>query len=142
MSAAVDPIKGVRALLLADTDVAALVGDSVYGAEIPETLSASMPVAAIVLKPAGGPSRPGGGYQQFGAVRVDVVCYGETLKQSWSVYLAVYTALQDLRRGVYDGVLLHSADPSSKGVTARDPVTQWPTTYSSWLVLASEVAAA
>jgi hypothetical protein len=140
MSAAVDPVAAIRTILLADSDVAALVGTRI-GDEVPASAVASMPQAAIVLNPAGGPGRPGGGYQEYGKQRIDVICYGETLGQSWRVYLAAYAALKQLQRQISEGVLVHSAEVSSKGSRGLDPTTQWPTTFSSWLVLASEITA-
>lgn len=137
----VDPIAAVRTVLLADTAVAALVSTRIYGGEVPASASPTMPRACIVLNAAGGPENPGGGYQQYGNTRLDVFCYGATLNESWAVYLAAYTALKQMRRQVVSSVLLHSASVSSKGATARDPLTQWPTTLSSWLVLAAEIAA-
>lgn len=135
---ALDPIAALRTTLLADHDVATITNERIFGGELPDSESKSQPRAAVVLKPAGGAGNPGGGYQQYGKTRVDVICFGETLNESWAVYLATYAALKGIRRVVSDGVLLHSADVSSKGVTARDAVKQWPITYSSWLVLAAE----
>jgi len=137
-----DPLAAVRALLEADAAVAAIVGTRVSGGELPEAETKNMPRPNIVLKPAGGPGEPGGGYQDYGKTRIDVICYGSTLNDSWLLYLAAYTALKAISRVKSSGVLLHSAQVSSKGSTARDPVKQWPVTYSSWLVLASEITAA
>lgn len=135
----VDLMSALKAILLADSTVANLVVKRV-GMEVPEADAKNMPVAAIVLKPAGGPKD--GGYQTTGNQRVDVICYGESLAESWTVYLAVYTVLNAIERELSQGVLVHSADVQAKGATARDPLKQWPVTYSSWLVLASEVPAA
>lgn len=136
----VDPITPLRTLLLADSAVAARVGTRVYGGELEDDATA-MPRANVVLKPAGGPGFPGDG-NDFGKIRIDVVCYAATLHEAWLLYLDVEAVLNGISRRKSDGVLLHSASVSSKGTTARDPEKQWPTTYSSWLVLASRVAAA
>jgi hypothetical protein len=93
-----------------------------------------------VLKPAGGPGARG--YQQFGKKRIDVTCYGTTLDESYDIYLAVQPVLQQLKRAVVQNVLLHEATEESAGSTGVDPFTQWPTTYSSWLLLSSDTAAA
>lgn len=134
-----DPIAAIRSILLNDTPTAGLVSTRVYGGEIPDGQVEHMPEPAIVIKGAGGPENPGGGYQQFGKHRLDVVCYGASLNESWEVYLAAYAALKAIRRNVSEHVLVHSADVSAKGSTARDPVKLWPTTYSSWLVLIAEI---
>lgn len=138
MSAA-DPIAAIRTILLDDTTVAGLVSTRVYGGEIPDAQVKNMEETCIVIKGAGGPANPGGGYQQYGKHRLDIVCYGASLNESWGVYLAAYAALKAIRRIVSEHVLVHSADVSAKGTTARDPIKLWPTTYSSWLVLIAEI---
>lgn len=138
---AVDVIRPLRSLLLADDAVAAIATTAVFGGELPAAFS-PLDAPAVVLKPAGGPGSPGGGYQQYGKTRVDVITFGPTLDDSWLLYLAAYDVLKAIERDVVGGVLLHSAQVSSKGSTARDPVKQWPVTYSSWQVMAAEVAAA
>jgi hypothetical protein len=134
-----DVIPALKDILLADSTVSDLVVKRI-GMEVPEADAENMPVAAIVLKPSGGPGN--GGYQTTGKKRVDVICYGESLEDSWAVYLAAEAALNAIKRNVSQRVLVHSADVQAKGSTARDPVKKWPVTYSSWLVLASEVEAA
>lgn len=137
----VDVIAALRTVLLANPAVTALVVDRVGGDDVPAGQVKNMPQSCVLLNPSGG---PGGdeGYNEFGWQRVDVFCHGATLTESWQVYLAVYTALKQMRRQVAANVLLHSAEPVSKGARGTDPVTEWPTTLSSWQILASEVVAA
>lgn len=136
----VDPVTALVTFLKADAPVAALASTRVFGGELPRGQVAEMPRAAVVLKPAGGPG--GYGYIEFAKVRVDVDCYAATVRDAWTLHLAVRTALKQMRRNVTGGVLLHSADVSADGVTARDPDTDWPVTVSSYLVSVAEVAAA
>lgn len=139
----IDPIAAIRTVLLADPAVSALVDTRIWGAEVPtEPINEVklMPRAGVVLNPSGGPG--GEGYNEFGKQRIDTLCYGATLMEAWHVHLAVYAVLKQLRRQKAANVLLHSADPAAKGASGRDPVTQWPVTLSSWLVLCSEIAAA
>ncbi len=138
---AVDPVAAIRTVLLADTAVAALVAARIYGAEIPESVTDEMPQAAIVVNPAGGSAFPGGGFQRYGAQRIDLWCHGVTLGEAWDVYLAAYEALKQMRSHIVGGVALKTVTVASKGVLARDPVTQWPTALSSWIVFAGEAAA-
>lgn len=140
MSEAADPLGALRAYLLADTGLDTAVDGRVRCLRLHDDDVAAMSVAAIVLKPAGGPGAKG--YQQFGKRRVDVTCYGSTLDESWDIYLTVQPLLQQLRRAVYQGVLLHNATEESAGSSGIDPFTQWPTTYSSWILLAADVPAA
>lgn len=139
----VDPVAAIRTVLLADGGVAALVETRVYGGEVPEKDTNKMGRACVVVNASGGMGMSGGeGYLELGKQRIDTICYGSTLNEAFTVYCAVHRALKQMHRRVASGVLLHSAEPVSKGVTARDPVTTWPTTLASWSVLASEVAAA
>lgn len=131
---AADPIAALVAYLKA----VPVAGGRVYGGELPRAQNASMPRAAVVLKGAGG-GVLGQGYQNYGDLRVDADCYGESPLAGWQLYLEVYALLKHLRREVAAGVLLHWAKSSSRGISARDPETDWPLTVSSWQVLASEV---
>lgn len=139
----VDPLAALRAVVVADATVSALT-THVFAGEIPEADNNLMPRASVVLSPSGGPGSSD--YLDFGASRVDVWCYGANLHEAYVVYLAVYQALKQMRRQKVPlaggNVLLHTADPLSKGSTGRDPEKQWPTCLSSWLVKASEIAAA
>lgn len=140
MTEAADPLGALRAILLADADVNAITGGRVRCLALHQDDVAAMPLTAVVLKPAGGPGAAG--YQQFGKRRVDVTCYGATLDDSWDVYLTVQPVLHQLEQVVSQAVLLHSVTEESAGASGIDPFTQWPTTYSTWLVLAADVAAA
>jgi hypothetical protein len=137
----VDPIAALVAWLKVDAALAALLDGRIFGGELPREQIASMPRPALVLRPAGG-GLLGRAFQDFGDVRVDVECYGAVSRQAWEVNLAAYQALKHLSRVVSAGVLLHWAQPSSKGVLARDPSTDWPVCLASYQVLAAEVPAA
>lgn len=141
MSAAPSPITALIEHLKADTDVAEIVGTRVFGTEIPEDESGSMPEATVVIKRAGGLGTLGGGYQEFGDIRVDVLCYGATPYLAEELLLAVHPALKQLRRAVYSGCLLHWANPAGGPLPLRDPDTDSPLFFSSWQVLAAEIAA-
>jgi hypothetical protein len=136
--AVADPIEGLVEFLQADAGVSLLVGSRVYGGELPRADVTSMPRTAVVLKPAGG-GLLGTAFQEYGDIRVDVDCWGETPRAAWILYLAVNAALKQLRHEESADVLLRWARPSSRGVSARDPDTDWPVCLSSWQVLAHEV---
>lgn len=138
MSAA-DPIAALRTLLLATGSVTALVTDRVRALRLHADDAKTMPVSLVLLKPAGGPG--GEAYQEYGKTRVDVICYGATEDDAYDLYLTVYPVLKAIQRTKVANVLLHECSVSSKGSTAIDPLKQWPVTYSSWLVLAAEIAA-
>lgn len=139
-----DPVAALIAFLRADSNVAALVGTRVFAPELPRNQTGNMPQACIVIRPAGG-GFLGQAYEDYGDVRFDIDCYASDDRNphsGWTLYLAVYEALKHMRRSVQADVLLHWAKSSSKGITLRDPDTDWAYTASSWQVFVSEVAAA
>jgi len=129
-----DPIGEIVDLLLDDSNVAELADENVFGGGLPATARASMPQAAVVVKPAGGPGKRG--YNRHRTTRVDTVCYGSTLKESWDVHLAVREVLEGLRR---DGSIFWVI-VSSDGTNAIDPVEQWPTCFASYNVMSADEA--
>lgn len=125
-----DPIADIVTLLLADNAVAALVDERVFGAELPADEAKDMPRAAIVVSPAGGPGRPG--TVKYRRLRVDTICFGADLLESWQVHAAVREVLETL---AHRDSSLFSIEMSSEAANARDPVKQWPTCYASYRVL-------
>lgn len=139
MPAVADPIGALVAVLKADADVAALVGTRVFGSDLPGDESDSMPRAAVVIKPAGG-GLLDPGYQRWNDSRVDLICYAETPKLGADLYRTAHPVLKQLSRSEWAGCLLHWARPAGGPITMRDIDTDWPFTFSSWQVLASEQA--
>lgn len=135
-----DPIEALRAFLRADAAIDGRVDGRVFAGELPRKETEQMPREAVVIRPGGGPDAIGGGYQSYGDLRLDVLCYGSTPHNAWLLHLDVHAALKDLKRKVFAETLLHWARPSVKGQTGRDPEKDWPLTLSSWQVLASEIA--
>lgn len=140
MTTAIDPIAGIRAFLLADTSVDTITAGRVFGGELPRTENVDMPRTCIVLAPAGGGAF-GRAFESYGDVRVDVICYGATKQEAWSVLIAARWAFKQMRRSVQNTVLLHWARESAGGTLGEDPETQWPTAVCSFQVLAAETAA-
>jgi hypothetical protein len=136
---AVDLNGALRTFLKADSAVATASSGRVYGQELPRTENPSMPRAAVVLKAAGGMG--GLAYLRLRNRRVDVDCYGATMREAEQLYVVVSDCLKQMRRNVTSSVLIHSADISSDGVSARDPETDWPMCVGSFQVLAAETAA-
>lgn len=142
MSEAPDAIAGLRAFLLADPDVAALVSGRVFGGELAGAEAASMPRKAIVVARAGGPGAIGKGYQRYGDIGVELRCYGETPHSADQLWRRAYPALKQLARVIEDGCLIHWAKLGGGPMALRDPDTDWPFTLASFQVLVAEVAAA
>lgn len=141
MSAIPDPVDAIVALLRADPALAGLIGGRVFNTELPESETGAMPRGAIVVAPSGG-GLIGRAYQQYGDVRLDVRCYGETPKAARDVWRSVQPALKGLRREVRLGCLMHWARQGGGPLSGRDPDTDWPSIWSSWQVLVAEVAVA
>jgi hypothetical protein len=97
-----------------------------------------MPRVAVVVKAAGGTG--GLAYMRLRKRRVDVDCYGSTPMEAEKVWAVVSDCLKQMRRNVTTAVLIHSAEISSDGVSARDPETDWPTCFGSFTVMAAETA--
>ena len=125
-----DPIADLRSLLLADSGVAAIAGTSVYGGELPQAQATTAPDPTVVIKPAGGIGRLK--TMKTRTIRIDTVCYGQTLKDSWTLHLAVREALETLGRPTG---CVKSVEMASEAANARDSVKQWPTCYASYSVL-------
>lgn len=133
-----NPLTGVRAILLADAAVSDLVSTRVYSGEVLPADIASMPRACVVLNPSGGSSSPGT-LGNYGASRIDTLCYGGSLGEAWSVYLAVYAALKHAAPQTAGGVQVMSVRVLSKGALGTDPETQWPVALASFSALTAEV---
>lgn len=140
MTTMLDPVTALVSFLKADTDVAALTGGRVFGSELPDSQNANMPRAAVVCRQAGSPNTYGGGYQDFGDIRVECRCYSSTPYEAVRVSRAVYGALKMMRRNIQGSTILHWARPAGGMQTLRDPDTEWPFSMSSWQILAAEQA--
>lgn len=126
-----DPIADIRALILADPTVEGLVGaEGVYHSELPDSVSATMPKQAVVVAQAGGPGRHK--TLKTRTIRLDTLCYGATLYESWTLHLAVREVVETLARRSNSVI---SVETISDGANARDPLKQWPLCFASYRVL-------
>lgn len=147
MTAAND-LKGVVAFLLADAGVAALVGNHVYGGELPQTEAALMPRGAIVVNDAGMGSGGGSfrfmntGYLPIGINTKDLRCYGATPEAAKAVWLACREALKGIGlqgRVIAGGCLIYSVSLAGP-IGLREPEVLWPLVWSTINVMAAETA--
>lgn len=125
-----DPIADIRALLLADDDVTALVEQRVYHSELPEFETENMPRQTVVLAQVGGYGRRK--RERVRRIRLDTICYGATLYDSQQLHDAVRDVLENLTR-TYGSV--KSIEMNSEGQNARDPFKQWPVCFATYTVL-------
>lgn len=137
MTTIADPLAALVAYLRADALVAALAGARVYGGELPGSETVDMPQAAVVLTPAGGYADRFA-YMELGEPRIDVRCYDSTPYLAHRLYRTVHGALKHMTRNVQGSTMLHCATLESSVEGLRDPDTEWPLAFSSWIVLASE----
>lgn len=140
MTATLDPATAIVAYLKQDADVTALVSTRVFGAELPDTQTPSMPQGCVVVRLAGSPDQMGQAYQEYGDVRIEVRSYGATPYTATQVARAVHGRLKQMRRNMQGTTILHWARGSGGMQQLRDPDTEWPFTLSTYQVLAAERA--
>lgn len=131
---------GVVAFLKADPFVAAMAGIRVFGGELPEAETASMPRACVVVRSSGGASLTGESFLDHDTQRLDVFAFGPTPREATRLMRAVFYALRSLRRSVHAGCLIHWANPASGSIAGREPVTEWPRQFQSFQVMHGLVA--
>ena len=138
-----NPIVALVTFFKADSALSALVGTRVFGAELPNTETESMPRAVVVISPAGSPPGPGANSNlSFMSLRLDMKCYGTTPLTAWSVYLAVRDALKGLEGSVKDTVLLYDASIEGGPIQLRDADLEWPLVLGTFNLRVSETAVA
>lgn len=132
-----DPLSALIQYLKADTGIITLAGTPsptrVFGLELPQNQSASMPRKAVVLKFSGGPGKQP--HADLSEQRIDIWCYGETAFEAMKLQLAVSQAVDTLRRKAEGTTFLHGAIQSG-GLLGpiEDPDTNWVFCLQSWLL--------
>jgi hypothetical protein len=140
MTVIADPVAGLVEFLKADApDVEDLTSGRVFGGQLPKSENPAEPRACVVLRPAGGAGQFGGGYQQFSDQRIDAFCYGPTPHDAYQLWMTVHVALKQLERTVRAKTLIHWCRPTGGPLSLRDSSTEWPYTFASFQVLASEI---
>lgn len=135
--------------LLAQSEVAALVGTRVFGMELPDVEATSMPRKCVLINSAGAAVFGMAARSEIplDSRTKDVRCYGETPYEASRVYNAVNLALKRLRRrlvtppGGLGAVLLYSATKIGGPAALREPETEWPVLFSSYNVLVADAVA-
>lgn len=137
-----DTIGALVTHLLATSAVTTLTSTRVYGDELPEYKATDMPLAAVVVRTAGGTASMGGAHKAWSDQSIDLDCYGLTLKACTDLNTVVRRSLSRLnrRRVLVDGryVLIHWAREISRPVSGRMPDSGWPVCLSTWQVLTAE----
>lgn len=127
-----DAVGSLAAYLKAQSAISALLGDRVYGLEVPKADAESMPRKCIVINNAGGIGEASDldVYQH----RFDFKCYGETTFEAYKVWRTLRAELRDLTKNVTSATTLYNAIPSAGPFSFRDQPTHWPVTLDTWLV--------
>ena len=133
----VDVVPVLIDYLKEDPEVSILVGNNIYGEEVPRNMTSGMPIGLITLA-------SGGGEIPFERMllnrfRIDLRCFGTSPNNARQIYNASAQVLKEIVRLNKNNALIHHVNPSLVAISLRDPETEWPFNFSSWTVLASEV---
>lgn len=129
-----DFVAAIIEYLKQDDAVKALVGNNIYGLELPASLANKMPCYAVLITPSGGNivySATEMVYRQ----RMDVRCYGSTGFTSTSLMIAVNDAIKRLYNYLTSGVMLYNSQMESGISIAREPSpANWLFNFSVWAI--------
>ena len=126
-------MESIVAFLKADSGISALVGTNVYPVELPRELVNDMPIETVIVRIEGGQQDRGTG--PIARVTMVFESTGEKFYQAGQVDKAVFSALKNLNRKVFENILLHSALPNMPNL-GRASVTGWPVVTRTATVIA------
>ncbi|MEO9612633.1 MAG: DUF3168 domain-containing protein [Nitratireductor sp.] len=129
-----DVITALAEILKANADVSVLAGSRIYGGELPEHETASMPRGAIVLQPSGGASMTAGSDSQHDTQRIDLFAYGATPFEAERLRRVARRVLTPVRRVVSANCLVHWIEVAGGFASGRDARTQWPIAFQSFQI--------
>ncbi len=139
----IDSLDGVRAFLLEQPGVQAVLEGGIYVGEIDGAEVPLMPRKTAVILPAGGMDNRS--YIQVSSPRIDIWCYGRSYAECSDLDLAIAEAMAAMKRTKQPGssatILLHCAFYAGGPYMARDPDTDWPVVHRQYTVTAAEIAA-
>ncbi len=130
-----DIIGAIVAVLKADADVVAEVGQNVFGGELPKDVASTGPIRCVLVQPSGGVSLAAGTFSETDTQRFDLHAYGQTLIEANGLRSLCRRALTGVRRQLAAGCLIHWIEPAGGFATGRDPDTAWPFAFQSFQVL-------
>lgn len=140
MTIEADHLSALRAYLLADPEVSALVATRVFAVELPQaTIEAETdiehPSKMVVLRPSGGAGRED--RVRIENSNLDVLCYGETDFEANLLRRTVADVLKNAIRVVQDNVLIHNISATGGPLFLKDPDSKWPVMFQSYRMLAA-----
>lgn len=130
-----DPIGALVAAMLADVDVAAIVGTRGFGGELAPAETRLMPRSAFVLQASGGVSLSAGSFAEVDAQRVDLFAYGKTPALAGNLADLIALKLRRMERSTVNGTLIHWVKSAGGYSSGREPDTDWPRAWRSFQVL-------
>lgn len=130
-----DPVAALVAILAADSAIATFAEGRVFGGELPEAETASMPRPAIVLKASGGIAMMAGSYVETDTMRIDAYAYGARPKVAAGLMALVAAVLRRVSRVTAANTLIHWVQPAGGFSSGREPETEWPRAWQSFQVL-------
>lgn len=130
-----DIVGALCAIVKADPTVNSLVGDNVFGGELPPGFE--MPQEALVISASGGAPLTSGGSAEVDTQRIDVTGYGATPADANRVRGAAAKRIAAILRETALGTLIHWANRAGGFSQARDRDGQWPQSFQSFQVFHS-----
>jgi hypothetical protein len=126
---------GIRAFLLAQASVTALVETRVFAGELPEDEAAPMPRKALLVRLSGGVSTTGESKLQHDTQRFDLFAFGETPFEAGRTLAAAALALRGLETGTFAGCRIFWVNSAGGRSQGREPGTEWPRHFQSFQAL-------
>ncbi len=127
-----DAISALVEFIGDDAAIAAVVGERIFGYELPLTEAGSMPRGALVISDAGGFHE--GLPEVMDRSRIDVRAYGATFDEAKRLAVLVRLRLRSLRRWTSSlGLVLHAPSPSGGYIPLREQAGGWPLVLRSYL---------
>lgn len=117
-----------------------MTGPALFRPTLPEWADASMPLASIVIRPAGGYKMFGAGLLPVADPVLDLVCYAGAQQQAYLIAAAAARALKQLTVGIYDGTKLYWAKVAGGPIPLPDQQTLWPACWLGTQVMHAETA--
>jgi hypothetical protein len=139
-----DPLAAMCAWLRANPEVSPLLDPipnglkgipagmpAVFRPDLPQAIDPGMPLACIIVRPAGGYRMFGDSMLLMSDPRFDLICYGSNQTEATGIARAVATELKQLYLPqTWEHTVLYSATVNSGPVPLPDTATLWP---AAWL---------
>ena len=116
--------------------VSALVGDRVFGTELPDDQGQKLSRRCVVVSASGGAGAGAGSRSRAHWIpnRLDAKCYGKTPYEADQVHNAVYRVMTQLERTVVGDVAVMDAVVAGGPLPGRDGDADWPYTLGVYMV--------